>query len=153
MNNINIIFLFSSKICWNMHVNDEYWRFYNEGIYLMFRKECFETINITRPRDLQGKLDHSCRLLGKELWHILCIYQLIKITPASRRTRAKLSYRQCIYIYASWDVYFQYANVCSYCCCNKSSVLTCASHRIEAAGPQHNTTLITVINRSDCFDF
>ena len=62
----------------------------------MFRKECFETINITRPRDLQGKLDHSCRLLGKELWHILCIYQLIKITPASRRTRAKLSYRQCI---------------------------------------------------------
>ena len=61
----------------------------------MFRKECFETINITRPRDLQGKLDHSCRLLGKELWHILCIYQLIKITPASRRTRAKLSYRQC----------------------------------------------------------
>jgi len=63
----------------------------------MFRKECFETINITRPRDLQGKLDHSCRLLGKELWHILCIYQLIKITPASRRTRAKLSYRQCIH--------------------------------------------------------
>ena len=63
----------------------------------MFRKECFETINITRPRDLQGKLDHSCRLLGKELWHILCIYQLIKITPASRRTRAKLSYRQCRY--------------------------------------------------------
>ena len=61
----------------------------------MFRKECFETINITRPRDLQGKLDHSCRLLGKELWHILCIYQLIKITPASRRTRAKLSYHQC----------------------------------------------------------
>ena len=33
----------------------------------MFRKECFEMINITRPRDLQGKLDHSCRLLGKRV--------------------------------------------------------------------------------------
>ena len=70
----------------------------------MFRKECFETINITRPRDLQGKLDHSCRLLGKELWHILCIYQLIKITPASRRTRAKLSYRQCKIIEITYNL-------------------------------------------------
>ena len=61
----------------------------------MFRKECFETINITRPRDLQGKLDHSCRLLGKELWHILCIYQLIKIIPASRCPSTKHSCKHC----------------------------------------------------------
>ena len=90
MNNIKMIFLFTSKTCWNMHVNQDFQCYIIQVYIWSSDRNAFipsaarvrRTSKINQDTHI-GSWDNSCDVL---LW----IYQLIKIIRASRRPHAKV---------------------------------------------------------------